>query len=207
MKWCAASPTGGPGCIVAALDFEWAILRDTSRPAATRAPALRYVIHFIGDLAQPLHAVDNHDQGGNCETVRFFGEARNLHAVWDTEMIARDLDITKASETQYAGSLDQQFSNRWSDWGQAKIDFLGWAWESNGLAGSVAYGDLKPNLPVAPANAGDADRDACAVDRANSTAQQIAIGDEYFAQAIPVVRQQLTKAGYRLADLLNQTFE
>jgi hypothetical protein len=207
MKWCAVSPDGNPGCIVSALDFEWAVLRDTSQPAAARATALRYVIHFLGDLAQPLHVVDNHDQGGNCENVLFFGATQNLHSVWDTQLIARDLAASKATEIQYAGNLDQKFSSNWPGWGIAKIDFLGWAWESNELAESVAYGDLMPHLPVAPATAGEADRDACAIVREKSTAQQIAIGDDYFAQAMPVIREQLAKAAYRLAGMLNQTFQ
>ena len=41
MKWCAPLAAGGPGCIVSALDDQWAILRDASRPAAARAQALR----------------------------------------------------------------------------------------------------------------------------------------------------------------------
>ncbi len=59
-----------------------------------RAQALRYVIHFIGDEAQPLHVSDNHDQGGNCTSIRFFAEEkpRNLHSIWDTQLIARALE-------------------------------------------------------------------------------------------------------------------
>src|SRR5580704_336492 len=61
MKWC--KPVDGkPGCIVSAIDYEWALLRDKSEPAPVRAKALRYVIHLVGDLSQPLHATDNHDR-------------------------------------------------------------------------------------------------------------------------------------------------
>lgn len=86
MKWCPPSSDGKPGCIVSALDYEGQILRDRSQPAAARAKALRYVIHFIGDLSQPLHATDNHDRGGNCTEIIFFAQEKpeNLHSIWDS---------------------------------------------------------------------------------------------------------------------------
>src|ERR1700688_3061660 len=56
MKRCKPAAGGKPGCIAGAIDYEWAILRDGSQPGPNRARALRYVIHFVGDLSQPLHA-------------------------------------------------------------------------------------------------------------------------------------------------------
>jgi hypothetical protein len=208
MKWCAQSAAGGAGCIVSALDDQWAILRDASRPAAARAQALRYVIHFAGDIAQPLHASDNHDQGGNCTSIAFFAEPklRNLHAIWDTQFIERALDADHLTQPQYARKLDERFAGDWAEWGESKANFLAWAWDSHGIAESVVYSDLKPAIPVEPAAAGEADKDACDIERANVSALHISVGETYAAEALPMIEQQLAKAGYRLAGMLNSVF-
>jgi hypothetical protein len=204
MKWCKPAPDGKPGCIVSAIDYEWALLRDKSQPAAVRAKALRYVIHFLGDLAQPLHAVDNHDRGGNCTGIRFFSQEKpeNLHAIWDYKILARELEARKATQVQYAKTLDEDFVRS-----ESKTDVLAWAWDSHTLAASVAYADLKPPIPIASPNSGLADDAACTAERAAVAALHISIDDEYVSHALPVIREQLAKAGYRLAGLLNQTFQ
>jgi hypothetical protein len=196
IKWC------GDGCIVTAIDREWTLLRDRSQLAAVRAKALRYLIHFVGDLAQPLHASDNHDRGGNCTQIRFFSEVRpeNLHAIWDYKILARDLEARKMTQAEYARGLDERFS-------ESKVDLPAWTWESHALASEVAYGDLKPPIPIASSTAGTADQLACAADRTAVGALHISIDDEYFNRALPVIRAQLAKAGHRLAALLNQTFQ
>jgi len=207
-NWC--KPIGGrPGCIVTALDYELALLRDKGQPSRVRAKALRYVIHFVGDLSQPLHAADNHDRGGNCTAIGFFSEEKpeNLHAIWDYKIIARDLEATMATQAQYAKNLDEGFARNWPSWGESKIDILAWTWGSHALATTEAYGELTPPIPIVPATAGLADQAACNAGRASVAAQHISIGDEYVRHALPVIREQLAKAGYRLAELLNQTFE
>jgi hypothetical protein len=208
MKWCPPIE-GKPGCIVTAIDYEWALLRDQSQPARVRAKALRYVIHFVGDLSQPLHASDNHDQGGNCTAVRFFSEEKpaNLHAIWDYRIIARDLEANHATQAQYARNLDESFARSWPSWGESKIDILVWTWESHALASAVSYAELKPPIPIASATAGLADQSACNAGRVSVAAQRISVDDEYVGHALPVIREQLAKGGYRLAGLLNQTFQ
>jgi hypothetical protein len=201
MKWC--KPVDGkPGCIVSAIDYEWALMRDKSQPAPVRAKALRYVIHLVGDLSQPLHATDNHDRGGNCTEINFFSEAKpeNLHAIWDYKIIERNLAAEKMTQAQYARSLDEGFN-------ESKIDVLAWTWESHALASNVVYADLKPPIPIAAAALGTADQAACNTERQAVAALHIAIDGEYVGHALPVIRVQLAKAGYRLASLLNQTFK
>jgi hypothetical protein len=206
MKWCKPAPDGQPGCIVGAIEYEWAILRDKSQPALVRAKALRYLIHFVGDLSQPLHASDNHDRGGNCTEIRFFAEPtpQNLHAIWDYKIIARDLEITKATQAQYARTLDEDFARNWPLWGESKVNVLAWTWDSHALASTVVYADLKPPIPIS--TAGTADQAECTAERAAVASLHISIDDEYAGHALTVIREQLAKAGYRLAGLLNQTF-
>lgn len=73
-----------------AIADNFAILRDASGDAAKRAEALRYLIHFAGDLPIPLHAATNNDEGGNCAPVKYFRRrprasghsfAPNLHSL------------------------------------------------------------------------------------------------------------------------------
>ncbi len=75
-------------CVVAAIDHYAAILADSSRPLAERAEALRFVVHFVGDVHQPLHAGYRPDRGGNHMQVRIDGKGSNLHSVWDSRVTA-----------------------------------------------------------------------------------------------------------------------
>ncbi len=206
-QWCAPA-AGRPGCIVTALEYELGILRDGKQPAAARAKALRYVIHFAGDLEQPLHASDNHDRGAGCTTIRYLAEAKpeNLHAIWDHTIIQGELEATGQSQMQYAAALDAAFARQWSAWGASRADIRKWTWESHALAAMVAYPGLKPPIPVASANAGPADQAACNSERDQSAAAHVSIDKAYVQQALPVIREQLARGGYHLAGLLNQTF-
>lgn len=74
-------------CVVSKLAEFRAILRDKTKPREERQKALRFVLHLVGDLHQPLHVGNNHDRRGNSTQVRFFQRGSNLHAVWDTGLI------------------------------------------------------------------------------------------------------------------------
>ncbi len=58
-------------------------LSDTSRDAASRWEALKWLVHLIGDLHQPLHVGEREDRGGNEQKVYAFGKESNLHAFFD----------------------------------------------------------------------------------------------------------------------------
>jgi len=193
-----------PGCVTNAIEYEWAILLDTSRTRPERATALRYLIHFVGDMHNPLHSSDNDDQGGNCTTIKFYDEDRpaNLHSLWDYKLIEHELQTKRETVPAYAKALDRQYADHWPAWGTAIIDPTAWAWEGNKVAQTVTYGDLKPAIPVEqPVPHTD-----CSAEREKVSALHIVVADDYFNQTIPVIGEQLAKAGYRLADLLNRTF-
>ncbi|MXO86508.1 S1/P1 Nuclease [Altererythrobacter aurantiacus] len=93
--------TPDEGDALSALERFTQVLRD---PAATRedkALALRFVVHIVGDVHQPLHAGNGDDRGGNDVTVSWFGEETNLHSVWDSKLI----DSRNLSYTEYANWL------------------------------------------------------------------------------------------------------
>ena len=77
------------------------ILRDPAASLADKRMALRFTIHIIGDLHQPLHAGRPGDRGGNDVRVSWFGDPTNLHSVWDSGMI----DARALSHSELAGWL------------------------------------------------------------------------------------------------------
>ncbi|MFI4968597.1 MAG: S1/P1 nuclease [Lysobacterales bacterium] len=83
-------PRDCPGgrCVVAAIERYAQVLGDRSRPMAERAAALRFVVHFVADAHQPLHAGYRRDRGGNRYQLQLNGRGSNLHAVWDTPVLA-----------------------------------------------------------------------------------------------------------------------
>ena len=209
MKYC--EPVGDskdgkdrPGCVLTGLQYEFDILKDHNRSSAERATALLYVIHFVGDLHQPLHTTTNDDQGGNCTSVTLFEDPKraNLHGAWDYGIIAHYLKQNNQTPEQMAAQLDRRYQSKGQNWLHGPIDFGEWIREGHQIAEKVTYNQLRPKLPVAPAANGP----GCAAEREKSTALKIDIDSRYAAAAMPVIDKQLAKAGYRLADVLNSAF-
>jgi len=75
-------------CVVDALRAQAAILADRERSDAERLQALKFVVHFTGDIHQPLHAGLGNDRGGNTFQVNHRGKGSNLHAFWDGTLLA-----------------------------------------------------------------------------------------------------------------------
>lgn len=91
-------------CAVAAINRYAAVLGDRSASDLERAEALRYLVHFVGDAHQPLHAGYRSDRGGNNHQVRLNGKGSNLHSVWDSKIIAS----RHLSWQDYAHRLERQ---------------------------------------------------------------------------------------------------
>src|SRR5262245_14902292 len=83
---CQSLETGD--CAIAELARATAVLRDRTQPMKARYEALKFIIHFVGDIHQPLHSATNGsrekgDRGGNSVNTRLLTHTMNLHAVWD----------------------------------------------------------------------------------------------------------------------------
>jgi hypothetical protein len=201
---------GPQSCVTEAIAAEVAILKDAAALPGKRADAVRYIVHFVGDLHMPLHAITNNDRGGNCVPVQFFWRAPhavngsfapNLHSLWDVTILERDMDGADPSE--YAQLLAQAFAADLSRWRAAGIHVDDWAWESYDLAESVVYGHLRPKIPAEK----PVDVHSCADD--NNIGQRmmdlhVSAADEYQEAAVPVVQRRLAEAGIRLALVLNE---
>jgi hypothetical protein len=73
-------------CVIAALEQQTQIL-GSKELDAKKLLALKYVVHFMGDIHQPLHAGYEEDKGGNTYQIQAFDKATNLHALWDFGLI------------------------------------------------------------------------------------------------------------------------
>lgn len=73
-------------CVVEALKTQAALLADRSNSDAARLQALKFVVHLMGDIHQPMHAGHGHDRGGNTYQLQFDGRGTNLHSLWDSGM-------------------------------------------------------------------------------------------------------------------------
>ncbi len=161
------------------LYFE-ARLADTRLDRADRATALKFLVHFVADVHQPLHATAV-ARGGNDIPVSVFGSSDcnrnpnappypcNLHSVWDSLLIEhRHLD-----DERYGAALDRLVARERLD-ARAGATPAAWANESEKLAEAA----------LVPANAD--------------------IGEAYYEKEIGVVDQRLALAGVRLAAVLDR---
>ena len=204
-----ANYCGEAGCITQAIADQLAILKDPHADPRKRADAVRYLVHFIGDLHMPLHASTNNDEGGNCVPVRYFRRnprERNLsfspnhHAIWDTAILERDME--GADPVEFAEFLDQVSSHDADAWQKAGIHMEDWIWESHGLAESVAYGELMPKDPIeAPVSVRSCSDDNNVGERLLNL--HFAVGESYQLLAAPVVEKRVAQAGIRLAMIFN----
>jgi hypothetical protein len=83
-----------------------ATLKDKAASREDKALALRFAVHIIGDLHQPLHVGNGADRGGNDVQVTFFGQPMNLHAVWDSGLV----DKRELSFTEFAAFLQRRIT-------------------------------------------------------------------------------------------------
>jgi len=90
-------------------------LRDADASADEKALALRFSVHIIADLHQPLHVGNGTDRGGNDFAVSYFGDTTNLHRVWDSQMIERmELSYTELADWLLT-DLDHATFREWND--------------------------------------------------------------------------------------------
>lgn len=124
----------GRKCVVAAIVDYAEIVRDRSAPREKRAEALRFLIHFVGDVHQPLHMGNAHDKGGNDIAVSFFRNRTNLHRLWDSGIIRRAKHQPQPYAEKLLATITPEKITQWST-----LDPVVWGNESLHLARDVAY--------------------------------------------------------------------
>ncbi|WP_312709796.1 S1/P1 nuclease [Stenotrophomonas sp.] len=96
-QYAPATHCKNGNCIVEALKAQSAILGDHSLTDGERLQALKFVVHMVGDVHQPMHAGYGHDKGGNDFQLQFGNRGTNLHSLWDSGM----LNIRKLDDAGY----------------------------------------------------------------------------------------------------------
>lgn len=194
----------GGNCVVSAIQRFAKILGDRSAAQRDRLEALKFLVHFLGDIHQPLHCETDlskfpppdGDRGGNKVHVTFFGKPMNFHSLWDGGMIEQVLDVelgphfqpdlraTAAAAKKLNGQIPDNDAVAWAPTGLADhLDTVTvkWANESHALAQN-AY----KNLPIHKRPGWD---------------------QTYEDEEWPVVENQLERAGVRLARILNEILQ
>ena len=182
---------GGPGCeyapardcpdgdcIVAAINRQYLRLADRRLPEAERAEALKWLVHLVGDVHQPLHATPRALRGGLDFQVEWRGKGRNLHLFWDLSVLDRALEASALDEAGYLRQLQAQPplpADRTQASDRAAAD---WAQESCRL---IAAESLQP--------------------------PRHALGDDYPDAHRARLDAQLRRAGARLAGMLNSALD
>lgn len=185
-------------CLPVQITYFRNILKTQAQgPEWTQAEALKFLIHLIGDSAQPLHAADDADKGGNCELLAApLERAKNLHSLWDGGIV----NTMGEGSYRLAADLDQQIDRmprrELHRLERGSVD--DWIWDSHKIAKLDIYDRL--HLPSEPevhfASCTEAPRALASV--------KLEIPPGYVNQMQPVVRSQLIKGGLRLALVLNE---
>jgi len=205
---------GADGCVTRAIEEQRAILKDKSAAPLKRAEAIRYLIHFVGDLHQPLHTTNNGDNGGNCVPVKYLHHeplvnpahperedySPNLHQIWDTEIVERDMEIS--NPRRFADELDEKLRDESASWQAAGIHVDHWAWEIHERAESEVYGAFSVKIAIEP----DVKPQGCSDNNhigKRMFEKHLAADDAYQSRAAKAVELGLAEAGVRLAMILN----
>jgi hypothetical protein len=172
-------------CVVGAIsNFTSQLLGDL--PGHNQTEAVQFLIHFLGDIHQPLHQGYLDDLGGNRISVKWYGAATNLHAVWDYNMIDSIESVLGSDWTGLAAEVSNRLSEGY--WG---MEQAGWASCSDGAI-------------VCPSEWADESASyACSSAYEGVTAGD-ELGDDYYGSRSPVVLKRLAAAGVRLAAALNR---
>jgi hypothetical protein len=167
-------------CVSAQIERDVKLLKDRSVPVRERVQALAFLIHFVGDLHQPLHAGDRGDLGGNQVSATYGSyapEKLNLHSIWDGYLAERAISTPLSPVRVYtaaekaavqAGSVED------------------WSRESWQVAHDFTY---------ATAMGGD----ACAPTGGRAVLDQATI-----EKLVPVAKLEVERGGLRLARLLDE---
>jgi hypothetical protein len=113
-RYVARRDCPGGRCVVAALEQHARELRESGDPER-RATALRWVIHLVADIHQPLHAAWADDRGGNDLQVQRRGKGTNLHALFDSGLLnERRLRAVPYADLLLAGPAPTAAQTRWN---------------------------------------------------------------------------------------------
>jgi len=177
------------GDALQALAHFTAVLKDPAASLTDKQLALRFIVHLVGDLHQPLHVGKCCDKGGNDVKVTWFGKPTNLHAVWDSQLVEDE----QLSFTELAAKLERHINPedvvKWWD-----INPRDWISESAEIRDTVY--PTKAEIP----------RPAKGKKVKKGEAVLPDLSYSYVYRFTPVMERRLSQGGVRLAAYLNALF-
>ena len=191
-------------CIVDKIDQFAKELRDPATLPGERLMALQFLLNFVGDVHDPLYTIEHNDQEGRCIALLPPGAKTpaRLSAYWDDTLVveAEGKDLAKAAGQIVAGLAPAEIQ-KWSAGTPAD-----WAQESYNVAKEITYGFVKGAAKDAagrkyafPTRKGE--KDAC------GPVPLYDVDTAYRDRALAAVKEQLAKAGVRLAFLLQENLQ
>ena len=166
-------------CVSAQIDRDVSVLKNRGATPKQRVEALVFLIHFVGDLHQPLHAGDRGDKGGNDVSARYgiYAPKRfNLHSIWDGPLAERAITSGPSLVRRYPVAERRRIAaGTVTDWSREA-----WAVSRRYVYGSVAGGD------------------GCGAPIRSAT-----LDDATVARLVPIARLEVERGGLRLAKLLD----
>ena len=166
-------------CVSAQIERDVALLRAPGTNRHDRVQALAFLLHFVGDLHQPLHAGEKDDQGGNRIAAAYgiYAPSRfNLHSIWDGPLAERAITTGPSLVRRYPAAIRARI---------AAGTVTDWSRESWRVSHDVVYASVEA--------------DPCAPNPARVTMDEATI-----ERLVPAARLQVERAGLRLAELLDR---
>lgn len=175
-----ASACANGDCVSAQIDRTVETLKSHGASDKARVEALLFLTHLVGDLHQPMHAGDRGDKGGN-EVKAAYGaystERFNLHSVWDGWLAERAISTPPGLVRRYAATERARLTAG---------DVADWSRESWQVSRDQVYATAMGGDPCAPAPA------------------RFVMDEATVEKLVPVMRDEVTKGGLRLARLLDR---
>ncbi|MCA1386034.1 MULTISPECIES: S1/P1 nuclease [unclassified Bradyrhizobium] len=173
-----------PSCVLKAILNDSKLVNSRHEKTVDRLIALKSLGHWVGDIHQPLHVSFEDDRGGN--NIRVRGECSgNLHSAWDNCLVVQAVgsDVFDAA-SELIDEITPEMKLKWSS-----SEPRDWANESFAISESVKTGYCVMH--------------SSSCDLPEGT---VAVSEDYLAVNVPIVKQQLQKAGFRLSRLLDSVF-
>ncbi len=170
-------------CVSAQIERNQRLLADRTLPVRERVMALAFLVHFVGDLHQPLHAGDKSDLGGNRFGLDYglIGGRLNAHSIWDGYLAERAITTPQSGANGLLSGLSEGEKEALA---QGTVE--DWSREGWETARKYAYGSVLADPCTAP------------------SAERPVMTEETIQSLIPVSRQMVLKGGLRLARLLDE---
>jgi hypothetical protein len=179
-------PCAGGNCVISQIERNQRLLADKKLNPRERLMALAFLVHFVGDLHQPLHASERDSDAGGNKLKLHYGTMphTNLHSVWDGLLPDRALSMEPAgAKGILSGATPESVKAMQAG------SLVDWAKESWELSRDVVYPTATHGPICPPQKDPDAGLDEAAI-----------------AKLVPVVREQVLKGGVRLAKMLDDAF-